>query len=247
MLDGAAFRECEVLCNLPFAIFSPTRAFHVMLHTSMNALSIISDLRVVPAVVIDDAAQATMLGLAMKHGGLPCIEVTLRTPAALDAIRSLAKIEGLLVGAGTVTNMTQLQQAIDAGAQFIVTPGLDDEIIRHCQQRDLFIIPGAVTPTEIMRAQNLGLRHVKFFPSNIYGGLPAIEALSGPFPEMRFLPTGGINFTNLATFLGSAVVTACGGTWMAKRDSIRASNFPEIERSCRATMEIVRGTPQAAL
>jgi 2-dehydro-3-deoxyphosphogluconate aldolase/(4S)-4-hydroxy-2-oxoglutarate aldolase len=212
----------------------------------MTPLQIITSLRVVPAVVIDDASQASMLGLAMKHGGLPCIEVTLRTPAALDAIRSLSKIEGMLVGAGTVTNAEQLQQSIDAGAKFIVTPGLDDDLIRRCQDKDLLIIPGAVTPTEIMRAQNLGLKLVKFFPSNIYGGLPAIEALSGPFPEMRFLPTGGINFTNLATFLGSAIVTACGGTWMAKRESIRTSNFPEIERSCRATMEIVQGTPQAA-
>jgi 2-dehydro-3-deoxyphosphogluconate aldolase/(4S)-4-hydroxy-2-oxoglutarate aldolase len=192
----------------------------------MTPLQTITSLRVVPAVVIDDASQASMLGLAMKHGGLPCIEVTLRTPAALEAIRTLSRIEGMLVGAGTVTNAEQLQQAIDAGAQFIVTPGL--------------------TPTEIMRAQNLGLKLVKFFPSNIYGGLPAIEALSGPFPDMRFLPTGGINFTNLATFLGSSIVTACGGTWMAKRESIRTSNFPEIERSCRATMEIVQGTPQAA-
>ena len=212
----------------------------------MTPLQIITSLRVVPAVVIDDASQASMLGLAMKHGGLPCIEVTLRTPAALEAIRTLSKIEGMLVGAGTVTNAEQLQQSIDAGAKFIVTPGLDDDLIRRCQDKDLLIIPGAVTPTEIMRAQNLGLKLVKFFPSNIYGGLPAIEALSGPFPEMRFLPTGGINFTNLATFLGSAIVTACGGTWMAKRESIRTSNFPEIERSCRATMEIVQGTPQAA-
>ena len=212
----------------------------------MTPLQIITSLRVVPAVVIDDASQASMLGLAMKHGGLPCIEVTLRTPAALDAIRSLSKIEGMLVGAGTVTNAEQLQQSIDAGAKFIVTPGLDDDLIRRCQDKELLIIPGAVTPTEIMRAQNLGLKLVKFFPSNIYGGLPAIEALSGPFPEMRFLPTGGINFTNLATFLGSSIVTACGGTWMAKRESIRTSNFPEIERSCRATVEIVQGTPQAA-
>lgn len=212
----------------------------------MTPLQTITSLRVVPAVVIDDASQASMLGLAMKHGGLPCIEVTLRTPAALDAIRTLSKIEGMLVGAGTVTNAEQLQQSIDAGAKFIVTPGLDDDLIRRCQDKDLLIIPGAVTPTEIMRAQNLGLKLVKFFPSNIYGGLPAIEALSGPFPEMRFLPTGGINFTNLATFLGSAIVTACGGTWMAKRESIRTGNFPEIERSCRATMEIVQGTPQAA-
>lgn len=212
----------------------------------MTPLQTITSLRVVPAVVIDDDSQASMLGLAMKHGGLPCIEVTLRTPAALDAIRTLSKIEGMLVGAGTVTNAEQLQQSIDAGAKFIVTPGLDDDLVRRCQDKDLLIIPGAVTPTEIMRAQNLGLKLVKFFPSNIYGGLPAIEALSGPFPEMRFLPTGGINFTNLATFLGSAIVTACGGTWMAKRESIRTSNFPEIERSCRATMEIVQGTPQAA-
>lgn len=203
----------------------------------------IAELRVVPAVVIDDVAHAVPMAEAMLRGGLPCVEVTLRTPGALEAIRTLSHVEGLVVGAGTVVSMMQLEQALSAGAQFVVTPGLDAEIVRHCVQKGITILPGAVTPTEIMQAINLGLRAVKFFPSHVYGGLAGIEALSGPFPDMKFLPTGGINLTNLASFLKHPNVLSCGGTWMARREWIREGKFDEIENACRETMQIVRNLP----
>lgn len=207
---------------------------------SEETTSIIAGLRVVPAVVIDDVAQAVPMAQAMLRGGLPCVEVTLRTPGALESIRTLSHVEGVLVGAGTVVSMMQLEQALSAGAQFVVTPGLDDEIVRHCQQKNILILPGAVTPTEIMRAMGLSIPAVKFFPSNVYGGHAAIEALSGPFPDMKFLPTGGVNLANLSTFLKHPNVLACGGTWMAKREWIREGRFDDIENACRETMQIVR-------
>ncbi len=200
----------------------------------------IARLRVVPAVVIDDVNTAEPMAEAMVRGGLPVVEVTLRTPYALEVIRTLSRVEGLLVGAGTVVSLQQLDQALSAGAQFVVTPGLDADIVQMCQGKDVPIFPGAVTPTEIMQALNLGLPAVKFFPSNIYGGLPAIEALSGPFPTMKFMPTGGVSLENLATFLKHTSVLACGGTWMAKREWIREGKFDAIENACRETMQIVR-------
>lgn len=203
------------------------------------ALEWISRLRVVPAIVIDDAAGALPLAEALLAGGLPIAEVTLRTPAAVDSIRIMSGSPGLCVGAGTVTTPDQAREAIDAGASFIVTPGLDETIIRFCQDRSVPIIPGAVTPTEIMRAQNCGLSLVKFFPCHAFGGLPAIQVLAGPFPEMRFLPTGGINLENLRTYLSHPSVTACGGTWMARAEWIRERKFNFIEQACAQTRECV--------
>lgn len=203
------------------------------------ALEWIARLRVVPAIVMDDAASALPLAEAMLAGGLPIAEVTLRTPAAIDAIRILAGSPGVCVGAGTVTTPDQAREAIDAGASFIVTPGLDEAIIGFCQGRNVPIIPGAVTPTEIMRAQNCGLSLVKFFPCNAFGGLPAIQALAGPFPNMQFLPTGGISLENLRTYLSHPSVTACGGTWMARAEWIREGKFNFIEQACAQTHESV--------
>ncbi|MGV3660701.1 MAG: bifunctional 4-hydroxy-2-oxoglutarate aldolase/2-dehydro-3-deoxy-phosphogluconate aldolase [Prosthecobacter sp.] len=212
---------------------------------SEDVTQTIARLRVVPAVVIDDVNAAVPMAEAMVRGGLPVVEVTLRTPYALEVIRMLSRVEGLLVGAGTVTSLAQLDQALSAGARFVVTPGLDAEIVKVCQGKDVAIFPGAVTPTEIMQAMNLGLPAVKFFPSNVYGGLSAIEALSGPFPSMKFMPTGGVSLANLATFLQHPNVLACGGTWMAKRDWIREGKFDEIENACRETIQIVRSLKPA--
>lgn len=206
---------------------------------SEDVTQTIAQLRVVPAVVIDDVNAAEPMAEAMVRGGLPVVEVTLRTPHALESIRMLSRMEGLLVGAGTVTSLTQLEQALSAGARFVVTPGLDPEIVKVCQGKDVVIFPGAVTPTEIMQAMSLGLPAVKFFPSNIYGGLPAIEALSGPFPTMKFMPTGGVTLSNLSTFLAHPNVLACGGTWMARREWIRDGTFDLIEQACRETTQLV--------
>lgn len=198
-----------------------------------------AQLRVVPALVVDDPGAAVPLGEAMVRGGLPCAEVTLRTAASLEVLRGMAGVEGLLVGAGTVVSVPQAEEAIAAGAQFVVTPGLDDEVVRHCQEAGVPVIPGAVTPTEILRAMKLGLGIVKFFPCHAFGGLPTIEALAGPFPTMRFLPTGGINPTNMNRFLANPSVVACGGTWMARREWIRAGDWVHIEAACRETMTVL--------
>lgn len=197
--------------------------------------------RIVPAVVIDEADAAEALGDAMVAGGLPIIEVTLRTRDSLAALEILAARGDMLVGAGTVTSLTQLDAARRAGARFIVTPGLDDPIIRHCRQKDMLVIPGAVTPTEIMHAQNMGLSVVKFFPCHAFGGLPTIEALSGPFPSMNFLPTGGIHLGNLQSFLQNKSVLACGGTWMAKREWIQTRAWNEVTEACRQTVQLIAG------
>jgi 2-dehydro-3-deoxyphosphogluconate aldolase/(4S)-4-hydroxy-2-oxoglutarate aldolase len=204
-------------------------------------LTQITNHRVVPAVVIDDSKSAAALGAAMVAGGLPIIEVTLRTPEALKALEILVHRGDMVVGAGTVTNLTQLDAARRAGAQFIVTPGLDDPIIRHCRQRDMLIIPGAVTPTEIMHAQNMGLPVVKFFPCHAYGGLTTIDALSGPFPSMAFLPTGGISLQNLGDFLAHKSIVACGGTWMAKREWIQKGDWAAVTSACAETVKIAQG------
>jgi len=208
-----------------------------------EVLARLTDIRIVPAVIIDDVETAQPLADALAAGGLPVIEVTLRTADSLRAIEALSSRDDVLVGAGTVTNLTQLDAARRAGAKFIVTPGLDDPIIRHCRQRDMLVIPGAVTPTEILHAQNLGLGLVKFFPCNAFGGLAAIEALAAPFPSMKFLPTGGINLTNLKSLLLHTAVAACGGTWMAKREWIQAREWDKVRDSSRQTVEIIRSLP----
>ncbi len=197
--------------------------------------------RIVPAVVIDDVKTATPLADALVAGGLPVVEVTLRTPQALKALEEMAGRQDILVGAGTVTTLAQFDAARRAGARFIVTPGLDENIIRHANRRDLMVIPGAVTPTEILRAQNMGLNLVKFFPSHAFGGLATIEALSGPFPTMKFMPTGGISLDNLADFLKHPSVFGCGGTWMAKREWLMAGEWKLVTEACRKTVALVKG------
>lgn len=207
--------------------------------TMSVSLEKIERLRVVPALVVEDVNSAVPLAAALVKGGLPCAEVTLRTEASMEVLRRMAKVEGLLVGAGTVTSVKQLDEVLEAGADFIVSPGLDDELIRRCQDADVLIIPGAVTPTEVMRAQNLGIGLVKFFPSHAFGGLPTLEALAGPFPNMRFMPTGGINPTNMSRFLAHPSVAACGGTWMARREWIKSGAWDHVEAACRETQTLL--------
>jgi 2-dehydro-3-deoxyphosphogluconate aldolase/(4S)-4-hydroxy-2-oxoglutarate aldolase len=204
-----------------------------------SILETFSRFAVVPAIVLDDASHAAALADALVAGGLPLAEITLRTPAAFDAIKIMAQDSSMLVGAGTVMNRAQAEKAIEAGAQFIVSPGMSEDLIRYCQERKILIVPGAVTATEVMLAANLGLDCVKFFPCEASGGLPVLKALQGPFPKMRFMPTGGINVETLPRYLKFSPVLAVGGTWMVRSEWLRSGNFDLVEEACQQTMSVV--------
>lgn len=192
--------------------------------------------RIVPVVVLHDAKDAEPLGRALIAGGLPVAEVTFRTAAAVESIRAMSAIEGLIVGAGTVLNPAQVEQAVEAGASFIVSPGLRRDVVFAAQAAGIPVLPGAVTPSEIMAAQELGLDTVKFFPANVYGGAAAIKALSAPFGSMRFVPTGGVSVSNLFDYLSLGCVPAVGGSWMVPVDAIREGEFAHVSELCVAAV-----------
>ena len=205
-----------------------------------EVLARLEELAVVPALVLDQTEHALPLAKALFQGGLPCVEVTLRTPAALEGLRLMAGYsERLMIGAGTVLNAAQADEAIAAGAKFIVSPGIDTDLIQHCQKKGVPIIPGACTPTEVMLAVNLGLECVKFFPAAAYGGLPVLKALHGPFPAMRFMPTGGMSLEALPDYLSFKPVLAVGGTWMVKKEWLTHERFDVIADACTATVDAV--------
>ncbi len=195
----------------------------------MNTMDQIKQLRIVPVVVIKSIEDALPIADALIAGGLPVAEVTLRTPCALEAIALIARERPtLLLGAGTVINAEQSNAAIDAGVKFIVSPGLSAAIAAVCRERDIPYLPGCATPTEIMQALELGLDHLKFFPANVYGGLGAIKALSAPFPQVRFMPTGGVDASNFTEFLSCPAIFAVGGSFMMKGN---------IVENCRQLMK----------
>ncbi len=199
----------------------------------------LAELRLIPVVAIEDAGRAPELGEALLTGGLPCAEVTFRTQAAPAALKRLAAVEGLLLGAGTVIDVEQAEQAVDCGARFIVSPGLDPAIVTWCLERELDVFPGIATPTDLMAALSLGLEVVKLFPAQTLGGLAALKALAGPFPQVKFIPTGGVSAENLADWLAHPAVLACGGSWMVAKQLIAAGDFEEITRRVRAAVELV--------
>lgn len=173
---------------------------------------------IIPVAAIESAENAVPAAEALLAGGIDVMEITLRTAAAIDAIKTAAcGRPDMLVGAGTVTTAAQVREAVLAGAKFIVTPGYDRETVEWCLQNGAAVIPGCVTPTEIMAARRQGLRIVKFFPAGLYGGLAALEALSGPFGDVRFIPTGGVGRDNLAVYAASPLVHAVGGSWQIGR------------------------------
>ena len=192
--------------------------------------------RIVPVVVLHDAKDAEPLGRALIAGGLPVAEVTFRTAAAVESIRAMSAIEGLIVGAGTVLTPAQVEQAVEAGASFVVSPGLRRDVVLAAQAAGIPVLPGAVTPSEIMAAQELGLDTVKFFPANVYGGAAAIKALSAPFGSMRFVPTGGVSVSNLFDYLSLGCVPAVGGSWMVPVDAIREGAFAHVSELCVAAV-----------
>lgn len=196
---------------------------------------------VVPVVVLEDRKDAVPLAAALSDGGIPCAEVTLRTAAGLDAIEEMADDGRVLVGAGSVRTLENCKDALSAGAKFIVSPGLNAKIVEHCLERDIAVLPGCVTPTEIMQAMELGLDTVKFFPAGVYGGLSAMKALSGPFPTMRFVPTGGINAANLGEYLAAPFIAAVGGSWLCAKADVAAGDFGRITRLCREARQTMLG------
>ena len=196
---------------------------------------------IVPVVVLDDAKDALPLAKALCEGGLPCAEVTFRTAAAEEAIRIISQeMPSMLVGAGTVLSCEQADRAIEAGAKFIVSPGLNPVVVRHCIDRGVTITPGIQTPTEIEQALGFGLEVVKFFPAEPAGGLKMIKALAAPYTTLSFMPTGGINEKNVRDYLAYNRIFACGGSWMVKGDLIRAGEFEKITELVREAAAIVR-------
>ena len=193
-----------------------------------DVLKRIGDLRIVPVVAIDDAADAAALGDALAAGGLPIAEITFRTDAAEQSIRTLARRADLLVGAGTVLNVDTAKRAVDAGATFVVSPGFNPKVVRWCVENNVPITPGTATPTDIEQALDHGLTVVKFFPAEAIGGLKTLKAIAAPYGMMRFMPTGGITPENLGEYLAFPKVLACGGSWMVTKELIAGKQFDRI-------------------
>jgi 2-dehydro-3-deoxyphosphogluconate aldolase / (4S)-4-hydroxy-2-oxoglutarate aldolase len=184
--------------------------------------------RLVPVVVLDDAARAAPLGRALAAGGLRCAEITFRTTAAAEAIRVMAEETDLMVGAGTVLHRGQIDAAVEAGARFIVSPGFSRSVVAHCREIGIPVLPGIATPSELMSALEHDLEVVKFFPAEQYGGVATVRALAGPFPAVRFVPTGGITEALLPAYLALPSVLAVGGSWMVEPALLAADDWAEV-------------------
>lgn len=206
-----------------------------------NILREISDIGIVPVIALEDSKDAKALAQALIAGGIPCAEITFRTKAAAESIKIMAGFPQMLVGAGTVLTVEQVKQAVECGAKFIVSPGLNPKVVRYCVDNNIPVVPGCATPSDIEAALELGLDTVKFFPAEAAGGLAMIKAMSAPYGKVKFIPTGGINAKNLNTYLGFKKVIACGGSWMVNKDLIKAGKFDEIERLCKEAVSLMLG------
>jgi 2-dehydro-3-deoxyphosphogluconate aldolase / (4S)-4-hydroxy-2-oxoglutarate aldolase len=199
-------------------------------------------MRILPVIVIDDPDDAVPLARALSDGGLPGVEVTLRTPRAMEALRRIAsELPDMLIGAGTVLTPGQAAEARGAGARFAVAPGFNAGVVEFCQSVELPVFPGVCTPTEIEMALGAGLSVVKFFPAEPIGGLPFLKAVAAPYSTVSFMPTGGIGPSNLASYLAFPRVVACGGSWVAPNDWIAAGMFDRIRDTTRSAVSIANG------
>ena len=197
---------------------------------------------IVPVVVLENAEDAVPTAKALLAGGITTMEITFRTAAAADSIKAVAdNVPEMLVGAGTVLNLEQAKLAVGQGAKFIVAPGYDEETVAWCVENNIAVTPGCVTPTEIMMALKHGLKVVKFFPANVYGGLKAIKSLAGPFVGVKFIPTGGVNNDNIAEFAASPFIHAIGGSWICPKADIAAHNFDKITQLCKEARRALLG------
>jgi len=205
------------------------------------ALAALAESRVLPVAVVEDRGTALPLANALVEGGLRVVEVTLRTPVAAGAIRDLVGAGGLLVGAGTVIRPAQVQQVCDAGARFVVTPGFSAGVVRECRALGVPVVPGIATPTELQMALDAGVDTVKFFPAVAAGGVPMIKAMAAPYPDVRFVPTGGITSANAAAFLAVPEVLAVGGSWMVAPHLLGERRFDEVTALCAEAAAMAAG------
>lgn len=196
--------------------------------------------RLVAVTVLEDPGGARSLAAALRAGGLRCVEVTLRTGTALTTISTMSATRGLVIGAGTVLTVGQADQAIDAGARFVVSPGFSADVVRRCQERGVAVFPGVATASEIQLALAAGVDTVKFFPAELLGGSAMVKALAAPFRSVRFIPTGGVDASNAGRYLALPSVLAVGGTWMVPPELLRAGDWSGVEQLTRAAVAAVR-------
>lgn len=196
---------------------------------------------VVPVVVLEDAKDAGPLAEALVKGGLPCAEVTFRTDAAEESIRIMTQLyPDMLVGAGTVLSTEQTDRAVAAGAKFIVSPGFDAEVVDYCLGKNIPVFPGCITPSEVAQAVKRGMKIIKFFPAEQFGGVDTIKALAAPYTSVRFMPTGGINAKNLKDYLSCDKILCCGGSWMVKGDLVKSGEFDKISEMTKEAVALVK-------
>ena len=196
---------------------------------------------IIPVIEIDSTQRARPLAESLLMGGLPVAEVTLRTEAALESIRIIAReVREVIVGAGTVINREQAEASVEAGAQFLVSPGMVEEVVVWARENQIPMLAGALTPTEMIRGINFGLNILKFFPSETMGGIKTLRALSDPFPQLHFVPTGGIRLENVADYLQMEKVHAVGGSWMARRQMVADGRFDEITHMAKEASDLVK-------
>lgn len=199
----------------------------------------LKDFRLVPVIALESEEQAVPLGEALLDGGLPLAEITFRTDAAEAAMRRMSsELPDLLLGAGTVLTTEQVDKAIDAGASFIVTPGLNPRVVEHALKRGVPITPGVNSPTGVELAMEYGLRLLKFFPAEVSGGVKMLKALGGPYKSVSFIPTGGVSLSNLESYLSLKNVTACGGSWLVPKEALAAGDFDQIRELTSDSCEL---------
>lgn len=208
----------------------------------MDVIERLGNCGIVPVCVIENADNAPDTARAMAAGGINAMEITMRTPAALDAIKNVAReCADVLVGAGTVLNLDDMKRCLEQGAKFIVSPGFDTKMAEYALQNNIPYLPGCVTPTEIMQAISCGLKIVKFFPANVYGGLKGMKALAAPFTGIKFMPTGGVNADNVAEFLSADFIHAVGGSWICPKADVAAGNYSKITQLCQEALTAAMG------
>lgn len=206
----------------------------------MDVIKKIEEIGVVPVIALDEPALAGRLADALCEGGLPVAEVTFRVDNVVEVMNEMKAAQpDMLLGAGTVLTTKQAQDAIDAGCEFIVSPGFNPEVVKYCIKNNVPVVPGVATPTEVEAAMSLGLTNLKFFPAELNGGLPYIKALCAPYTRLRFMPTGGVNPSNVRDYLEFNKIIAVGGTWIAKTDMIKDEKFDEIKKLALEAKQVV--------